>query len=353
MTLFDTVTRHQVHLEQFKSGEINQITAFLQQVADKLRKELAGADLTEYSRAKREKLLKHIQEQLAEIFDEYYDYLAGHLLEFAEIEAAHEVGSLNAVLKPAGIEVVLPAVEQVKAAIFQDPLAVKGIDGGKLLEPFIRDWQKKDIDMFVGAIRQGAFEGLTNQEIIRRLIGTKRNRYTDGLLDVSRRHADAIVRTSIQFVSGSARMSTWQANSDIVSGYRIIATLDSKTTPLCRTLDQQVYEIGKGPLPPFHVRCRTTTIAELADEFSWLSAGRTRSSMDGYTSGSATYYEWLKTQDKAFIDGVLGPVRGRLFRDGGMSATHFAKLNLDKSFRQITLDEFKRKVPSAWHQAFH
>jgi len=71
-----------------------------------------------------------------------------------------------------------------------------------------------------------------------------------------------LVQTSVNATSNAASMQVFKANPDITKQYRWVATLDSRTTPICRNLDQNVYEYGKGPTPanPPHFRCRSTTV---------------------------------------------------------------------------------------------
>jgi hypothetical protein len=91
-------------------------------------------------------------------------------------------------------------------------------------------------------------------------------------------------------------------------------------------------------------------------KFSKLfSQGATQSSKgsDGpkQVSADLTYYEWLKSQSKAFQDEALGPTRAKLFRDGGLSAERFAQLQLDRQFKPITLAKLKELEPLAFERA--
>jgi len=47
----------------------------------------------------------------------------------------------------------------------------------------------------------------------------------------------------------------------------------------------------------------------------------------------------------------LGPVRGKLFRDGGLTAERFAALQLDKNFKPLALDQLKELEPLAFERA--
>ncbi|WP_444946442.1 minor capsid protein [Microbulbifer sp. VTAC004] len=343
-------TRHAVYLERLKSGEVNQFAAFLQQIDRSIKQRLSSHDLTEFSRARLERLLTAVDSDLSEIFSKYYDQLAGHLLDLAEYESEFEVRNLQTALI-AGIETVIPAPAQVRAAVLSTPLSVRGPDGGQLIEPFIKDWTSSERKRVTGAIRQGFFEGQTTLQIIRNVRGSKANKYRDGILAITQRNADAVVRTAIAHTATTARMETLQNNADLLEGMRWVSTLDSRTSSQCRSLDNEVFPLDKGPRPPVHIRCRSTVIAVLKERYRALSEGATRASKGGYVDASLTYYQWLKKQPLSFIQDAIGPTRAKLLIEGGLTAERFAALNLGRNFKPLTLAEMKLKEPIAFERA--
>ena len=50
-------------------------------------------------------------------------------------------------------------------------------------------------------------------------------------------------------------------------------------------------------------------------------------------------------------DSIVGSTRGKLLRDGGLSAGRFAELQLGKRFEPLTLDEMRQLEPIAFHKA--
>lgn len=348
--LVEQTTRHSVFLERLKAGEVKRFEPFLQEMDEILRDRLSRADLTAFQRRRVERLVAEVSDLLGAVMDRYGQALKNSSLDLADYEAEFEARSLNEVLT-GSYEAVVPAVEQVRSAVLTVPLSVRGSDGGKLLEPFIRDWSRQEVVTISNRIRQGAFEGETTQDIIRSIRGTKAARYTDGLLAVTNRHAEAISRTALQHVASVARQETWKANEDLVTGYRWVSTLDSRTTIQCRSLDGQVFRMGKGPVPPIHVNCRSSTVAELSNRFAWLQEDATRASKDGYANADLSYYEWLKKQPASFQNETLGKTRAELFRKGGLSAEEFARLNLNRNFMPLTLAEMKAKEPLAFERA--
>lgn len=347
--LKQSTTRHQVYLEGLKTGEVNQFAAFLRDIDRDLRKRLTAADLTAFSRGRLEKLLSGVSKSLNGIYRDYYDELAGHLIDLGEYEAGFEARNLNNALGK-DFEAVIPAPSVVRAAIFAAPLSVRGPDGGKLLESFIKDWTKLEVSKVTGLIRQATFEGQTNAQIIRTVRGTRANKFKDGLLATTSRNAEAIVRTSVQHVASTARMQTMQANEDLLQGYEWNATLDSRTTTQCRSLDGTVFDFGKGPRPPIHIRCRSTVTAVLKEQYRIVGKGE-RSSVNGPVPGDLNYYDWLKTQNAQFQNDAIGPTRAKLLRDGGLTAKQFSNLQLDRKFKPLTLAQMRKKEPIAFEKA--
>ncbi|MAC14267.1 MAG: phage head morphogenesis protein [Alcanivorax sp.] len=348
--LVDSTVRHAVYLERLKSGEANQMVNFLQEVDREIRKKLLfRSELAAYKRDKLSRLLKEIDSLLTGLYAKQTAGLLGSLKELAEYEAGFEARNLNSVVSAASFAV--PAITTVWSAATLDPMSVRGSQGGKLLDPFIKDWARSEVEAVKNRIRQGAFEGQTNAEIVRSIRGTKALRYKDGLLDTTRRHAEAIVRTAVQHVASTARKQTWDSNADLVTGYRWVSTLDSRTTTQCRSLDGQTFEVGDGPMPPLHIGCRSTTVAELDDGLDFLDKDATRSSVNGYVDADLTYYQWLKRQPAAFQDSAIGPTRGKLLRNGGINAERFAQLQLDRNFQPLTLNEMRALEPQAFERA--
>jgi SPP1 gp7 family putative phage head morphogenesis protein len=220
-----------------------------------------------------------------------------------------------------------------------------------MLEPFLEGWSANEVKAVGEVVAKGYINGLTTQQIKQSIRGTKAASYTDGIISRLGRNTDAVVKTSIQHVANTARQETWARNSDVVTGYRIIATLDSNTTAICRSLDRKEFKLGQGPMPPFHIRCRSTTVAVMAEEFQFLEEGATRSAVGGPVDAKQTYYDWLGGQSKEFQDDAIGPARAALFRDGGLSSEEFARLNLGRNFQPMTLDQMRKKEPAAFKKA--
>lgn len=349
--LLEQTERHSVLLERLKAGEVRKFETYLRRVDTHVRDQLTRKELTTYGRSRLEEFLGRVGGKLLEIYKAFSDRMQSDMVDIAQYEAAFEGRSLAKALL---IDASMPADSLLRAAINTQPLQVAGVDGGKLLKPFLNGWTRTEADRVTNAIRMGVVQGQTNAEITQAIRGTAAQNFTDGVLAVTNRSARAVVQTAVQHVATTARMETLKANSDVIPSYRWVSTLDRKTSTLCKSLDGRVFEVGKGPLPPAHVNCRSTTVP--VTRLSALFAeGATRASVGAgggaQVSAGLGYYQWLKTQPAAFQDAALGPVRAKLFRDGGLTAERFAALQLDKNFKPLTLDQLKELEPLAFERA--
>ncbi|MGE8461916.1 MAG: minor capsid protein [Pseudomonas capeferrum] len=349
--LLEQVSRHSVLLERLKAGEVKKFETYLRRADSHVRDQLTRKELTTYGRSRLEEFLGRVGGKLLEIYRAFSDRMQSDLVDIAQYEASFEGRSLAKALL---IDAALPSDSLIRAAINTQPLQVAGVDGGKLLKPFLSGWTRTEADRVTNAIRMGVVQGQTNAEITQAVRGTAAQNFTDGVLAVTNRSARAVVQTAVQHVATTARMETLKANAEVVPGYRIVATLDRKTSVQCRSLDGREYEMGQGPVPPFHIHCRTT-ITPITRLSALFGQGATRAAVGagggGQVSANLSYYQWLKTQPAIFQDAALGPARGKLFRDGGLTAERFAALQLDKNFKPLTLDQLKELEPLAFDRA--
>jgi len=94
---------------------------------------------------------------------------------------------------------------------------------------------------------------------------TARNLRTQ--FDISRRGANLISRTSIMDASNRANEEVFKENTDIIKGYRYVATLDNRTTLICAGLDGKEVRLRENlPQPPLHPLCRSLIAPILFDD---------------------------------------------------------------------------------------
>lgn len=121
-------------------------------------------------------------------------------------------------------------------------------------------------------------------------------------MGTSKSNAGRLVMTEQAYFSSAAQKDCF--NDLDVEEYEIVATLDSHTSDICRSLDGKVFKMSDYKpgvtAPPFHVYCRSTTAPHFKDNFD--AGERAARGADGktyYVPDDVTYSEW-KT---AFVDG--------------------------------------------------
>jgi hypothetical protein len=90
--------------------------------------------------------------------------------------------------------------------------------------------------------------------------------------------------------------------------------------------------------------CRSTALALLPGQTKLFG---TRASKDGQVDANMSYGEWLKTQPASVQDEALGPTRGKLFRDGGLTIDKFQN---DKGL-WLDIDQLRAKDAAAFKRA--
>lgn len=347
--LIEIASRHQVFLERLKSSEVRRLDEFLRAMDRDIVRLLGGRDLTAFSRARLETQLSRVREAMEGHWEGWWQATRASGAELAAYEAGFEVRSLQQVAP--NYDFTVPTSRQVLAAALTRPLSVRGPAGGLLLEPFFRDWGDNLIRRVESTVRLAYAEGQTTQQLLRTLRGTAATGYRDGLLGTQAKGAQMLARTAIQHIAVQAREATWAANSDIVRRVKWVSTLDARTTLECQSLDGQEFPLDEGPRPPLHIGCRSTVVPVLDERFKLLGMDGTRAAKGGSTGADETYYEWLARQPEAFQNEALGRDRAQLFRDGGLSAEEFRRLQLGSNFQPLTLDEMRRLEPLAFERA--
>ena len=178
------------------------------------------------------------------------------------------------------------------------------------------------------AVRSGVFAGESRDQITRRLVGrlefadfgplsVKQLTLAGGeLTKVANNQISTIVRTSVNQVTNQASQAVYAANKKVAPKYEYVATLDSRTSPICRRLDGQIFDYNKGPTPPQHFNCRSTTVPVV--DFDGLQKKYpslekppatkldTRPSITGRVPQGTTYGNWLLQQDRKLQVKTLG-----------------------------------------------
>jgi SPP1 gp7 family putative phage head morphogenesis protein len=202
------------------------------------------------------------------------------------------------------------------------------LPNGEVLTKAFRGVAVDQAERFSQVVRNGLLTGETTPSIAKRLIGnlqfgeeakTVRQLVAAGgqATAVADNQVMALVRTSINQVANSASQQVYEANQDITKKYRYVATLDSRTSSICAALDGREFEYGKGPMPPQHFNCRSTTVPIIDPDILPPSTIAKRASADGPVPINTSYGQWLAEQSNKVKAGSAGPKQGAILQPAG------------------------------------
>ncbi len=229
------------------------------------------------------------------------------------------------------------------------------LPNGQVVEKAFRGIAESQAERFAQVVRNGLLTGETTPQIAKRLVGTLQfgeNRTVKQaiaaggeLTTIPDNQVMALVRTSINQVANAASQQVYEANQDITKKYRYVATLDTRTSAICAALDGREFEYGKGPTPPQHFNCRSTTVPIIDPDILPPSTTATRASQDGQVPINMSYGEWLAKQPKSVQAEALGASKVPYFNKlaekyGPRNAV--AKLVRDDG-SELTLDQLRSR----------
>lgn len=156
-----------------------------------------------------------------------------------------------------------------------------------------RIWKRKDklLNTLDTELRQGLITGKKPDEITKAI---------SDKLEVSKSNAKRLVLTESSAIHSQSRKAMYERMG--VEKYEVVATLDLRTSHICRKLDGKVFDVKdyeRGiTAPPFHVYCRSTTVPYYNDDIQ-AEIENTRMARDPETVKSVrvedlTYKEWYE-----------------------------------------------------------
>lgn len=333
--LSETIISHQIWLQRLGTQTASLSIPFVNRMREEVREAVLKFGDDARTVKKLNKMLASLDGVLEDVTGDWKNTIEKSLREISDYENKWFVHTLTDNTKSSA-RIASPSAADVWSAVKFAPLSLDSKPVG--LVDMLDNWTISEKNRLVRGVQSGFVQGQTTRQIVSSVTGN------GGLADISERNVMTTVRTAVAHVSNTARRQVYDSNSDIVNKYQWVSTLDSRTSTVCRSRDGQKYDIGKGPMPPAHPNCRSTTIPIIADDFlDFLDEGAMRAARGAnggaQVDASTSYYDFLKTQPAWFQDAALGPTRGAIFRNAGMTPEEFRQASVDGFGRPLTLNE--------------
>lgn len=176
------------------------------------------------------------------------------------------------------------------------------IDEGALETILKKKWSGQNYSERVWNNTQKVADAIKEELMIGALTGKTEKEMTDSINEQflsGRNRARRLVRTESSYIHNEAH---FQAYKDYgIEEYRFVATLDLRTSQICRERDGSVYRVNDKKIgvnaPPMHPWCRSTTIMNLDDETMHNLERFARDPVTGErmkVPADETYKEWYQ-----------------------------------------------------------
>lgn len=351
--LHDRIVRHAISLQRYGNGVVGRLIAILNKADAELFAALFEALENmpgTFKAARLEELLASVRAINEAAYNRIGRELKDELRAFVAAETEFQ-SQLLIRAAPVNVSFAAVSAEAIYSAAYLQPFRVsKG--GAVPMAQYLAGLSDARAKMVRDAVSLGWLEGQTVDQIVRRIRGTKAKGFEDGLMEGSRRHIEGMTRTALNHMSNATAQRVWKANEGLVEGWEFLAVLDSRTTFRCASLDRQVFPVGKGPIPPLHISCRSVSVPKLR---TWRDMGididefqpSQRASAGGPVRGDMTYSQWLHSQPASVQDEILGSTRGRLYRAGKLEMSAF----VNHKGETLTLSELRQRNAALFEKA--
>ncbi|MBS5595676.1 minor capsid protein [Peptostreptococcus sp.] len=168
----------------------------------------------------------------------------------------------------------------------------------EIVKEFERPWSGKNFSERLWKNRTKLKDALEEEIIKMAVSGANPEQAADTIakkMDVAKRTAATLVHTEQAYFSGFGSLKAYREMG--VDKYIYIATLDMKTSDICRDLDHEVFDVSQAQAgvnyPPMHPRCRSTT-APYTGELEGTRLARDKDGNSVRVDKSLSYKDWYE-----------------------------------------------------------
>lgn len=184
-----------------------------------------------------------------------------------------------------GVSFTQPGKEQLEAAVKE-----------KWLESNYSDRIWADKNRLVSQLNQ-----IIPREFVRGRGPVAMGRELAQKMNTSYNNAVRLARTEMNHISNKGTMEAYK-KSKVVSEYEYVATLDSRTSDICASMDGKIFKVSEAQsginMPPLHPHCRSTTIPHFPKDEIGANIidriARDENDKSYFVGEDVTYKEWTE-----------------------------------------------------------
>jgi len=277
----DSYTLSAIEQSKVINKAYNRTKAYVEAEISKILKHTGGEDTLAYEyRMKRlNALLKTTEEKMKELYGINVSDTTAFLKSIIPEAYYHTIFDIA---QGVGEQPVFAAVnDKLINAIVKEPWS--GENYSK------RIW--KNTNKLADDVREVLTEAAMSGESI-----CKTSRKLSDAFDTSAYNSQRLIRTETTYACNQAEMASYEALD--IDKYRFVATLDTRTSPICQKLDGEVFDTkdaqaGKN-LPAMHPNCRSTTIPYFEEGMPEERIARDKDGKRIKVPADMKYDDWYK-----------------------------------------------------------
>lgn len=320
--LLDEIAKHTFELERignYLDKENRKEFLNLSSELEKIVKDYREAKSKKLNQKQIQNIISNGKRKISKSYEFIEQRVKRTSIDIGKVEDNFTAGVVNKVVTgDSSIHFVSKPVENAAISSIAEKLIIEGAPQGEW-------WGRQTTTLknkFSDVVKDSFQRNLTIDEISRRIAGTKKNNYKDGILNIPRYQANALGRTSIASVANKVREETLLINSDVISGVELLVMLDSKTSDICLPRAGSAWEYVAGEwvivsgshdysTPPYHFQCRSTIIptvrplSELTKKQADLVLEENKDKLHK-PAKQQDVDKWLKTQPEKDQKDILG-----------------------------------------------
>lgn len=279
--LFDISTRIAFYVERVKSEQSYQFNVMFFEIAEAIKKILSNVKYRTFDglpKFKINKIITELNKQQSKIYSKHIKLLIENLKKFMAVDlelnryvwisASNEISETSISEEETKRQALFWANsknDSAWATIRNTPIAANGL----FLLPFINLFSNTAQASISNEIRKSWANKLSIEQTLNNIVGKgSPAQGTPYQLARLKNQADAVIHTAMAHV---ATLVLVEGIADFFDYYAWYSVMDNRTTEICISRNLKIYRVGKGPLPPGHIRCRShigpvTKEAELQNE---------------------------------------------------------------------------------------
>lgn len=149
----------------------------------------------------------------------------------------------------------------------------------------------KNTDMLAKSLEQVITQGLMTGQSIRNI-----DLALEAKIDGGRYNINRVIRTEVNNCCNQGTLKSYKAAG--IRRYIYLATLDLRTSSICRKLDKEVFFVSKAEqgvnFPPMHPHCRSTTMGYREDLPKKRTARNPETNKNIHVSFDMSYAQWYR-----------------------------------------------------------